>query len=204
MTRTGILRMTNRFLTGTSAVGDAVPGAAVAGYTGQPNQYSGQLGAIDEMNFAEAQSRSDSVTGIALQGGRFQYVQFAADGTTYAAGQVLYWKDETNYIVTNVAPTATSANVAGFCIAPVTQGNYWFMQTAGVVWAQYRATVTSTVISNGVYVVVNTNTVDALTDATAANDSLAGTNKLFVGIAKDQPANAGLLRVYLTNLMDVF
>jgi hypothetical protein len=201
MESTGILRLVNRFLTGTTAVGDAVPGASVAGYTGQPNLYAGQLGAVLRLNYADAQKRSDPAITQLLQSGRYQYVQFAADGTTYAIGQLLYWKDETNYIVTNVAPTATSANFAGFCISPVTQGNYWLMQTDGVAWVQYRATVTSTTASTQVYALVNTNTVDALADATA--DATAGVHKLAIGVSKDAPANAGIGRVYLRGLPQI-
>ena len=213
MTRTGILRMVNRYLTGATATGDTVPGSSVAGYTNQPNQYQGQLGAIEELSYAEAQKRSDptdlvltitisSVVYTGLQGGRFQYVQFAADSTNYVAGQVLYWKDETAYIVTNVAPSSVNARIAGFCVAPVTQGNYWIMQTAGVAWGKYRAAVTDTTADDGVYVLVNTNTIDAKADATA--DATAGVNKLFVGIAKDVPANSIVGRIFITNIVDVF
>lgn len=200
MNTTGIARFTNRLWTGAAATGDLNPGGASA-FPGNPNAYIGQLGATERLNFATAQALSDSAVTQTLQGGRYQYVQFAADGTNYALGQVLYWKDETNYIVTNVAPTTTSANVAGVCIAPVTQGNYWVMQTHGVVWVQYRAAVTSTAVSAGVYLLVNTNTADALADATA--DATSGVNKLFLGIAKDAPANGTIGRVYVTTVVTV-
>lgn len=203
MTHTGILRTVNRFMNGTTATGDALPGQSVGGYAGQPPQYAGQLGAYEFLNFTAAQKFSDFTTApnTSLQGGKYQYVQYAADGTVYAQGQVLYWKDETNYIVTNVAPLTTSANVAGIAVSPVVQGNYWFVQTTGVAYVLYRATVTSTTVSTGVYVLVNTATADALTDATA--DATVGVNKLFIGIAKDAPSNAGVKRVYLKGLTQV-
>lgn len=200
MQSTGILRLSNRLLTGTTAVGDAVPGASVGGYTGQTNQYGGQLGAFADLSFAEAQKRSDSAVTQLLQGGRFQYVQHAADGTSYALGQVLYWKDETNYIVTNVAPAATSKKIAGVCIAPVTQGNYWIIQTKGVAWVQYRATVTSTNAEAFVHALVNTNTADAEADATTVTATFAGT---YIGTAKTAPANGAIGTVFLKNIPEV-
>jgi hypothetical protein len=203
MNQTGILRVVNQFLNGTTAVGDLYPGTSTNGYPNQPNQYQGQVGAFELLKYSEAQRLSDTATAPSstLQSGRYQYVQFAADGATYAQGQLLYWKDETKYIVTNVAPSATSANFAGFCIAPVTQGNYWFIQTSGVAYAQFAATASSHTASVGVYGVVNTATVNSLADATA--DATAGVNKLFVGIAKDAPSDGGLTRIYIKGLVEV-
>lgn len=200
MNRTEILRLTSRFLNGATAIGDAVPGASVAGYSGQPNQYQGQVGAVARLSFAEAQKRSDPAVTQSLNGGRYQYVQFASDGTTYALGQVLYWKDETIYQVTNVAPSAVSARIAGICIAPVTQGNYWLMQTDGVAWVQYRAAVTDTTADDLVIVLVNTNTADALADGTAVTDTVL---KRFLGSAKSAPANGAIGTVFLRGITQV-
>ena len=199
MKSTFISRRTQAYLT--NFTGDSVPGGSVAGYTNQPNQYAGQLGAWMDLNYGDAQGRSDPAIATTLQGGRYQYVLHAADGTNYLLGQALYWKDETTYTVTNVAPTATSANFAGTCLGPVTQGNYWFAQTKGVANALYKTSPTSTTASTGVYLVVNTATFDALPDATA--DATSGVNKLFVGIAKDAPASAVVKRIYLTNVVEV-
>jgi len=201
MTQTGILKFSTVYLTGTTAIGDQYPGVSTNGYSGQPNQYQGQLGAKETINFGAAKRLSDPAGSAPLQGCTLQYVQYAADGTNYAQGQLLYWKDETAYIVTNVPPTTTSANFAGFAPSAITQGYYGVVITAGIAYALYRASVTSTTAETGVYAVVNTDTVDALTDATA--DATAGVNKLFIGIAKDAPANSGLKRVYITNIVEV-
>ena len=201
MKNTGIIRLTNRYWNGTTATGDTAPGQSVVGYTGQPPQYVGQLGADVIENFAGAQARSDPAFASSLQYGRYQYVQFAADGTNYLFGQLLYWKDETTYVVTNVAPTSVAANFAGFCIAPVTQGNYWLMQTSGVAWALYKTSPTDLTAGDGVYAVVNTATVDALADGTA--DATSGVNKLFLGIAKDAPVSAVVKRIYITRIAQV-
>jgi hypothetical protein len=199
MKSTNISRRTQAYLT--NFAGDSVPGGSVAGYTNQPNQYAGQLGAWMDLNYGDAQGRSDPAIAQTLQAGRYQYVQFAADGTNYAIGQLLYWKDETTYTVTNVAPSAVSANFAGFCLGPVTQGNYWFVQTKGVANVKYRASVSDTTANDGVYALVNTNTVDALADATA--DATSGVNKLFLGIAKSAPANGAVGTVYMKGFVEV-
>lgn len=201
MTSTGILRDVGYQLN--NSVGDAAPGSSISVANGAAQSYAGQLGAWMLLSWAEAQRRSAPTATVtqSLQGGRYQYVQFAADGTAYAVGQLLYWKDETNYIVTNVAPTATSANFAGFCISAVTQGNYWFVQTGGVAWVQYAASVTGTVASQGVYAVINTNTADSYAPATA--DATAGVNKLFLGVSKDAASNSGIGRVYITSVVEV-
>lgn len=201
-TNTKILRFVNRYYNGATAVGDAFPGTSTNGYSGQPNQYQGQLLATEDVGFAEAGKLSDPASTTPLQGCSLQYVQYAASGTTYAQGQLLYWSDETKAIVTNVAPIATSAAFAGFATGPVAQGNYWFVIVAGVAYAQFTATVGSTVASTAVYAVVNTNTVNSLADATA--DATAGVNKLYIGVAKDAPSNGGLTRIYIERLTRVF
>lgn len=197
MKNTGIVRISNRTFNGASATGDKNPGGASDAPAGNPNAYIGQLGAVVIENNAAAAGHSDSADNT-LMGGRYQYVQFKDDGTTYAKGQLLYWSDATNFIVTNVAPITTSAAFAGFCLSAVTKGYYWFMQTHGVVWALYKASPTSTTDQTAVYAVVNTNTVDALTDATA--DATAGVAKLFIGTAFEAPASAVTKRVYVKNM----
>lgn len=200
MNSTGIDRITNRYLNGATALGDVNPGGASSDPAGNPNQYLGQVGKFMDLTFSQAQKMSDpALTTSTVQAGRFQYVKFASDGTVYAIGQLLYWKDETTYTVTNVAPTSTSSRFAGFALGPVTAGNYWFIQTKGVVYAQFAATASSHTADVGVYGVVNTNTVNSLADATA--DATAGVNKLFIGTAKDAPSDAGITRIFIKNTL---
>lgn len=201
MENTGIVRLVNRNLNGSTATGDLNPGGAFA-FPGNPNAYIGQVGSVMFLKSSGAAAHSDTANGgVVLAGGRYQYVQFAADGTNYTAGQLLYWKDPVNYIVTNVAPSATTAAVAGFCIAPVTQGNYWLIQTRGLCWATFAATASSHTAGVGVYQVVNTATVNSLADATA--DATAGVAKLLVGIAYDAPSDAGTTRIMARGLFEV-
>lgn len=208
MQSTGILRTVNGYLNGATATGDAFPGTSVLGYTGQVPLYSGQLGAFEVLSFAGAQKLSDPAIAVSLQGGRYQYVQFAADGTNYLYGQVLYWKDETNYIVTNVS-SATATTVAGLCVAPVTQGNYWFVQTNGVAPVLFGATTQTTA---GLPVFTSSsgaNTASAVIDATAVNAGGATTSgtaaplKFFLGQAKTTITASTVSLVYLKDIVQV-
>jgi hypothetical protein len=203
MEQTGIFRLVNRYWNGATATGDALPGQSVAGYTGQPPQYAGQLGIFAYISFADAQKKSDPTVTASLQGGRYQYVQFAADSTNYAQGQVLFWKDETNYIVTN-NPGANVFGVAGICIAPVTQGNYWLMQTDGVAQVLFH-TGTGVVAGQTVVAAVN-NPADAISilDNTAIVAGTAGAAlKLWLGTAKAAPTASTISTVYLKGITQV-
>lgn len=208
MQQTGILRTVNGYLNGATAVGDPFPGTSVLGYTGQVPFYLGQLGAFEFLNFSGAQKLSDPVITPSLQSGRYQYVQFAADGTAYLYGQVLYWKDETNYIVTNVS-SATATTVAGVSIAPVTQGNYWFVQTDGVAPTLFGAT-TTLVAGQAVYTSSSgANTASAVVDATPINAGGATTSgttapeKFFLGQAKTTIVASTVILVYLKGIVQV-
>jgi len=205
MQSTGILRTVSGYLNGATAIGDAFPGTSVLGYAGQVPLYSGQLGAFEVLSFAGAQKLSDPAVAASLQGGRYQYVQFAADGTAYAQGQVLYWKDETNFIVTNVPPASLA--FAGICIAPVTQGNYWFHQTDGVAQVLFGATVQATAgtatFSNYATPSVAVNVTDA-TAIVAGTTPISGTSaplKGYLGTVKGVPTASVLNLVYLKGAM---
>lgn len=204
MEQTGILRLTNRYFNGATAIGDALPGQSVAGYVGQPPQYSGQLGAVVFLSFADAQRRSDPAASASLQGGRYQYVQYAASGTAYAVGQILYWSDETNYIVSNVPPT--NLNIAGVCLSVVTQGNYWLIQTDGVATLLFASGLTSPAVDETIHANNATPSL-AVNAATAATAIVAGGNAVglvsFLGVPKTAPVSSTLSLVYLRGITQV-
>ncbi len=205
MERTGILRLVNRYWNGATAIGDAIPGSSVAGYTGQPAQYAGQLGAVVYLTYADATKRNDPLITVGpLQGGRYQYAQFAADGTAYAQGQILYWKDETSFIVTNVPPA--SLIVAGVCLCPVTQGNYWIFQTEGVVGVLFAAGLTTPAVNESIHANNATPSL-AVNAATAATAILAGGNAVglctFLGVPKTAPVSSTISLIFLRGLPEV-
>lgn len=212
MEQTGILRLVSRYWNGTTATGDALPGQSTGGYTGQPPQYAGQLGAVVYLNFADAQKRSDpAFTAASLQGGRYQYVQYAADGTAYLAGHTLYWKDETNYIVTNVQ-SATANAICGIAVSAITQGNYWLMQTDGLAYPLFGTLVlggagTAVFVQgiSGATAILATSVIDA-TAVSAGGAAVSGTLaplRQYLGTAKIQPVASVQNPVYLKGLVQV-
>lgn len=205
MENTGIVRITNRFLNGATATGDSAPGQNVLGYTNQPPQYVGQLGAVVDLNFADAQKRSDPAASQSLQGGRYQYVQFAASATAYAVGQILYWSDPTTFVVTNVPPTTLL--VAGICLSIVGQGLYWFMQTKGVASVLFAAGLTTPAIGQPVFSNEATPplAVNAATAATAilAGGAVVGLSQ-YLGVAFVAPVSSTITLVALKAQVEVF
>lgn len=206
METTGIFRFTTKFWNGATAIGDVAPGQSVLGYTGQPPQYSGQLGAVVVLNYTDAVRMSDPAAAATqtLNGGRYQYVQFAADGTAYAAGQGLYWKNEQTYTVTNVPPTNKA--VAGVCLSAVTQGNYWLVQTDGVANCLFAAALTTPALDESIH--LNAATPPLFVNAaTAATAIVAGGNAVglvqFVGVPKIAPVSSTITQVYLRGIVQV-
>lgn len=212
METTGILRLVNNYLNGTTATGDQFPGTSTNGYTNQPNQYAGQLGAFMVLRNGDAKRLSDPAAATLL-GGRYQYVQFAADGTAYAAGQILYWKDPTgiNYIVTNVPPSSGTSqnNIAGICLSVVTAGYYWFVQTDGVANVLFDAT-TQTAAGASVFSTAATppaaRTVTAATPVVSGGSVTSGTSAPLsgvIGVAVQAPTASTVSLVALRGICQV-
>lgn len=62
----------------------------------------------------------------------YQYVKFDASAVTYAANQVVGWKDRSTFTVTNKINTDSALNqVAGIARGAVGQGNYGWMLVKG-------------------------------------------------------------------------
>lgn len=206
MEQTGILRLaSSRYLNPNAGCGDTVPGATVAGYTGQQPLYSGQLGAVALYSWADAQKRSDPLqTAFSCQGGRYQYVLFAASGTAYAAGQILYWSDETAYTVSNVPPT--NLNIAGVCLTLVTQGTYWVMQTDGVAPVLFASGLTSPALGESIHANNATPSL-GVNSATTTTAIVAGGNAVglisFLGVPKIAPVSSTISLVYLRGITQV-
>jgi hypothetical protein len=198
---TGILRYSNRFFNGANATGDATPGGVVAGYTNQPPQYVGQLGAVEQLSASGAARVTDPAAAQTLYGGEYQYVKFADDSTAYAVGQILYWKDTENYIVTNVPPT--SLTVAGVALSIVTGGNYWFMQVSGKASVKFAAALTTPAIGQPVFSNEATPAlaVNSATDATAvlSGGAVVGLSQ-YIGVAFVAPVSSTITAVVLKGL----
>ncbi len=181
---TGIVRLTTPYL---NTINDAYPGVTTNGYSGQPNQYQGQVGTTVTLNAAQALKRSDTTVGT-LYGGTYQYVQFytSQSGTTVKGGPV-YWQDADNYIVTADVPTG-APGFAGVAISVPTKGNYAWILIEGKCQCQPLDNTTKTTPAIGDTMVTSTiGRFDDLADATAFD----GTNqKLIAGQWIEAPADA--------------
>ncbi len=180
-----------------NTVNDVQPGALVADAVAP--RFQGVLGKIFAVENAEAVKLSDTTIGT-LRGGLYQYVKLAA--VTVARGEILFWSDLDDYIVTNVGDVdLTEGQIAGICLNVISSGQYGFIQTGGLASVQFRASVTSAVLQNSVYQLTTTATADAIADATAVINGGAVGLKSYIGTAATLPANGAISLVHLRNIM---
>jgi hypothetical protein len=175
-------------------IDDAFIGSSVSTGTGaQP--YPGQLGAIFTMNNAEAARAGKNNT---LFQGTYQYVQFKSGSTAAnARGQIVFWSDVNNYIVT---PDAVAANLgcwAGITLNAVTKGNFGWIQVWGQAGVLFVASITKATPAACDMVVVDatpSNKADVLADATGVTWA---TLRLKLGVAEEAPAGGAVKLVEL-------
>jgi hypothetical protein len=176
-------RLTSNYLNQKNRVGDPAPGvsvstAQVSGSIVQP--YTGQLGGKLTLSEAETRAFSDP-TMFTIYGGIFQYVQFRLGSTNApAAGLVLCWYDERNYIVTPDI-IGGGGRMAGICLNPVTRGNYDFIQIGGDAQVLFGAiTAVTPAIGDMVVMQASNNQGDILTATTTVTFALL---KTVIGVA---------------------
>lgn len=185
-------------------VGDAGIGTPTAGTTGLPTVDGayGQLGVNVFMSTAELVSYTNtSKTNATLYGGWFKYVHFKSSwSATLAIGQPLYYIDTAAVLANEVTADCTAAGIfAGIALnATTTKGNYWWIQTSGIVYTLCKSTVTTTTAGDlAVQTDGTTGTIDSVADATDYFTTALKGGKLVRGQWLDAPANAGLKRMLL-------
>lgn len=185
-------------------VGDAGIGTSVAGQTGLPTVAGayGQLGANVFISTPELVNYTNtSKTNATLYGGWFKYVHFKSSwSATLAIGQPLYYVDLAGMLANEVTADCTAAGIyAGIALnATTTKGNYWWIQTSGIVYALCKATVTTTTAGDlAVQTDGTTGTIDSVADATDYFTTALKGGKLVRGQWLDAPANAGLKRMMM-------
>src|SRR5215831_9747496 len=169
----------------------------------------GNIGKRLICTFAIANKLTDLVVGQ-LYEGIYQYVQtFATSVNTPARGQLCYWRDYENYIVTpDPSPTSNFGGdntglFAGVYLNALTKGNYGFIQIAGKASVQFKVSITKTPAVQGNIAVADqagTNTADVFADATAVNWSNL---RLVLGVTLQTPINNSITLVDLWHLRQV-
>lgn len=160
-------------------------------------RFKGLLGQTVVYDNGAALKASKTSVGT-LYAGVYQLVKL---NSTVLRGQVVYWDTLANnglndYEVTTTV-TAPAIFKAGIAICDGTNGEFCWIQVAGLANVLYRAAITSAILGN---VVVTTNATsadcDALADAGAFATALA--MKQLVGIAYELPVNSSIRRVMLS------
>jgi hypothetical protein len=136
-------RITTNYLNQASRQGDPAPGVnvsteQVSGSIVQP--YSGFCGGKLTVTGPWATAMADPTVGP-LYGGIYMYCQL--DPSVLVApirGQVMFWADEENYVVTTVG-SVQPAKVAGIAVNPTLPGYWDFFQVAGIASVRFTAAV---------------------------------------------------------------
>lgn len=182
-----IARITTGFL---NTVDDALCGLGVSSGTGQMD-YRGQLGKI--LSFTHEQV---PWSGTQLYGGKYQYVkEYVSTSGTLVVGQVAFWNDETNYVVSADPSTGTS-KIAGIYIKAFTKGQYGWIQVGGLAGIKFRASITKATPAIGDLVIVQSGQAvgDVLADATNITSVEL---RSVLGIAKTAPVGGAVSLVEL-------
>ncbi len=190
-----------------NTVNDAFIGGQAS--IGSRSRFAGQLGKHLWVGVEQiGQMFSSAVT---LFAGRFRYVQTRAlddDSPAIQIGQILFWDTtitdwQTRFQVTrdeNLSSVDNAVMIAGIYIgSPSTQGNYGFIQDAGMCRVKFRAVLTAAgAIGSRVYaagtgdVGSDQGTADVLT-----TDSTSLANARYLGRAVSAPSSASLTPVLL-------
>jgi hypothetical protein len=135
-------RITTNYLNQMNRHGDPAPGvpvstAQVSGSIVQP--YGGFEGGKLTITNPFAVQFADPAVGP-LYGGIYMYVQLDPLSAAPTRGQILYWSDELNYMVTLSATGSSGPNkIAGVALNATTPGNWDFVQVAGIASVSFSA-----------------------------------------------------------------
>jgi hypothetical protein len=195
-------RITTLYLNSSGRTGDPAPGvplstAQASGSIVQP--YGGFLGGKLTYTNAEAKGAADPAVGP-LYGGIYMYVQFLTGSTASPArGQLVYWSNPDQYIVTPDYAAAAAGQIAGVAVNSTAKGNYDFIQISGEAMVKFGTLSGSGNIGDVITMLTASNLADDPTQATAFTPAVA---KTIIGIAvRTAPATNTIspVRLNLTN-----
>lgn len=183
-------RITTNYINQASRVGDPAPGvpvstAQMSGSIVQP--YYGQVGVKTTITAPWATALSDLSVGP-FYGGVVQYVQLDTASGTPARGQVLFWKNEAQYIVTTNGTVAAPPKVAGIAINPTAPGNWDFMQIEG----QATCKATATAIAIGAMVNTVASATSLIQLATVVDNTYIGMTMAAIGASGTGPVQLNI------------
>lgn len=186
-------------------VNDPAPGVPLTSPSGSIVQsYAGQVGGKLFLGSVSALALSDTAIGT-LYGGVYQYVKtIAASTAAPTRGNLCFWSDRENFVVTPDVTATTISWVAGVYINALTKGQYGFIQIAGKASVKFAAAVTKVTPAIGDLVLVDatpTFAADVILDATALTSPLA---KTIIGVAIVAPVQGTITTVSLNLPMGGF
>lgn len=158
------------------------------------DMYGGLAGI--EIEFQDGTVYSDTSVGT-LYRGVYKRVKTLAAGGAGVRGQVAFWSDADDAVVT---ATAQDGNHAGIFLNTVTAGKWCWIQVGGLASVLFRADITKATpaIKDVVVVTSGAATADVEDDATAYTNLIY---KRILGIAEEAPAD-GLVKI--VELLDRF
>jgi hypothetical protein len=156
----------------------------------EPTLFAGQLGARLVVPSSQIDQMYSSTIGT-LYGGIYQYVKLADDDSTPVVGQGLFWQSTPSDFIVSSDSNGGFTNtptVAGIYIGGITEGNYGFIQIAGIATVKYKSGLT-VAAATGLPIIVA---------STGLADTNAGTNvPNFIGWARTLPVSNDLATVNL-------
>jgi hypothetical protein len=171
-------RTVTTFMNQSGRVGDPAPGvplstAQVSGSIVQ--SYAGMLGQKLTLSNAEATTEADPSVGP-LYGGIYQYVRFLATSVASPVrGQLVYWSDRTNYVVTPDYAAALAGQIAGVALNGTAKGNYDWIQIAGDAMVRFGTITGAGTIGDQITMLAANNVADDPLQATAFTPAVAKT-----------------------------
>lgn len=176
-----------------NTVDDALPGQPVSSGTGQ-SHYGSQVGKILAFNHTNV-----PWSGTQLYGGKYQYVKlYLSSSASAVAGQVAFWYDLDDYVVT---ADYSAAIPAGVFLNAITKGQYGWIQTEGLATVLFRAAITKTTPAIGDTVIVQVGAAvgEVLADATGLTSV---ESSRILGTAVQAPTNGASKLVALWGLFE--
>lgn len=181
-----------------SAGGDPAPGVPLASPSGSIVQaYGGQVGAKVSIDTNEGFGLSDP-SQATLFAGIYQYVLFLSTMVaTPARGQIAFWSNRAQYIVTADVTAATQGLIAGIMLSAITKGNYGWIQIAGRAFVKYKTSLTAASPAAGDLIIVDQAPTFAADDPTQSTALTPLQDKSKLGTAGVAPIGGSILAVDL-------